>query len=98
MHYVNEIEAKSIYSKYFNYVSEQGKMIVKNQFGLHEDVTVDGFSEELQENYFSQYRYIDKEIRLLREVGFNNIEVVDIYPKECNRWDNTHFYALVAEK
>ena len=73
-------------------------MIVKNQFGLHEDVTVDGFSEELQENYFSQYRYIDKEIRLLREVGFNNIEVVDIYPKECNRWDNTHFYALVAEK
>ena len=98
MHYVDEIEAKAIYSKYIHYVSEEGKMIIKNQFGLYEDVTIDGFSEELQENYFSQYRHIDKELRLLREVGFNNIEVVDIYPKECNRWNNTHFYALVAGK
>lgn len=23
-------------------------------------------------------------------------EVVDIYPPSFNRWDNTHFYALVA--
>ena len=73
-------------------------MIIKNQFGLHKDVTIDGFSEELQENYFAQYRFIDKEVRLLHDAGFGNVEIVDIYPKECNRWDNTHFYALVAEK
>lgn len=98
MHYVDEIEAASIYRKYINYLSKNGKMIVKNQFGLHKDVTIDGFSEELQENYFAQYRFIDKEVRLLHEAGFGKIEIVDIYPKECNRWDDTHFYALVAEK
>ena len=98
MHYVDEIEAASIYRKYINYLSKNGKMIVKNQFGLHKDVTIDGFSEELQENYFAQYRLLIKEVRLLHEAGFGKIEIVDIYPKECNRWDDTHFYALVAEK
>ena len=98
MNYMNEEEAASIYAKYINYLSENGKMIIKNQFGVSEDVTVAGFSEELQDNYYSQYRHIDKEIKLLHQAGFKNVEVTDIYPKECNRWDNTHFYALVATR
>lgn len=98
MHYVDESEAASIYKKYSNYLKKNGKIIIKNQFGIHEDVTVNGFSEELQENYFAQYRQIDKEARLLQKVGFTKIEIVDIYPPKCNRWENTHFYALVAGK
>lgn len=30
----------------------QGKMIVKNQFGLHEDVTVDGFLKNYKKIIF----------------------------------------------
>lgn len=98
MHYMDEKEATDIYTKYINYLSKNGKMIIKNQFGVLEDVTIEGFSEELQDNYFAQYRHIDNEVSLLRKVGFNKIEVTDIYPPKCNRWENTHFYALVAEK
>ena len=32
------------------------------------------------------------------DIGYKNIEIVDIYPPEANRWDNTHFYSIVAEK
>lgn len=47
---------------------------------------------------FASYRHIDKETLLLENIGYKNIKVVDIYPPEANRWDNTHFYAIVAEK
>ncbi len=98
MNYFNKEEAISIYEKALYSLKEEGKLIVKNQMGIDDDVVVDGFSEELQTNYYSEYRHIDKEIELLKSIGFRNIEVVDIYPKEYNRWDNTHFYALVCEK
>lgn len=98
MHYVDESQAKEIYTKYIKYLKREGVMIIKNQFGLTEDITINGYSEELQENYSAQYRQIDEEVRLLREAGFGHVAVVDIYPKECNRWNNTHFFALVAAK
>ncbi len=41
---------------------------------------------------------IEKEIELLKNIGFKNIETFDIYPPEANRWNNTHFYAIVGEK
>ena len=98
LHYFNEQETEFIYKKYRQYLKPNGKIIVKQQFGVEEDVCVSGFSEELQQNYYSQYRHIDKEQKILETIGYKNIEVVDIYPPECNRWDNTHFYAIVAEK
>jgi predicted TPR repeat methyltransferase len=98
LHYFNEQEAVDIYTKYYPHLKKGGKLIVKNQFGVNEDVTVDGYSEEQKTNYFAQYRHIGKEQKMLETVGYKNIEIVDIYPPECNRWDNTHFYAIVAEK
>lgn len=98
MHYLNEPQAKKVYAKYIKYMEEKGCLIIKNQFGRHEDVTIDGYSEELGEKYYAQYRQLDKEKRLLKEAGFNNVEAFDIYPEEYNRWDNTHFFALVATK
>lgn len=97
VHYFNEAESIALYTKYKNYLKKDGRVIIKNQFGIHEDVNVCGFSEELQESYYSQYRHIEKETKILTELGYRNIEVFDIYPPECNRWDNTHFYAIVAE-
>jgi len=96
--YFSEEEAVAIYQKYLSYLKKGGKIIVKNQFGIKEDIFIDGYSEEQQRDYFSNYRHLDKEISMLRKVGYKNIEVFDIYPPECNRWENTHFYAIVAEK
>ncbi len=98
MHYFNEEESVKIYSKYFRNLKKGGRLIVKNQFGVTEDVTVEGYSEEQKTNYFAQYRHLDKEMANLRRIGFCKTESFDIYPPECNRWTNTHFYAIVAEK
>ncbi|EAJ6871421.1 methyltransferase domain-containing protein [Campylobacter coli] len=96
MQYFNELEALKIYKKYFSYLKKGGKFIIKNQFGIKEDVIVNGYSEEQKTSYYSEYRYIYKEVDILKGIGFNNIEIYDIYPPECNRWDNTHFYSIVA--
>jgi SAM-dependent methyltransferase len=96
--YFDYSEIAEIYRKYFECLKPQGKLIIKSQFGVKEDVFISGYSEELKEDYFSQYRYIGHEVELLTGTGYRHLEVVDIYPPEYNRWDNTHFYAIVAEK
>lgn len=97
MHYLDENEARIIYEKYKSFLKPRGKLIIKNQFGTSEDVTVKGFSEELNTNYYAQYRHTEKEIEILKKLGYENITITDIYPPDCNRWENTHFYAIVAE-
>ena len=98
MNYFNKEEAICIYKQTISSLEDKGKLIVKNQMGIDNDIVIDGFSEELQTDYYSEYRHVDKEIALLKSIGFRNIELVDIYPEVYNRWDNTHFYALVCEK
>lgn len=98
MHYVSKNEAVTLYKKYKNFLKPSGKLLIKQQFGVSEDVIINGYSKELKKDYFSEYRHIDKEIKILQEVGFKNIEKFDIYSSEANRWKNTHFYAIVAQK
>lgn len=98
MNCFNDEEAKLIYNSIHQYLKPQGELIIKNQFGVNEDVTVSGYSEEIGTDYFSNYRHIDKEIRMLEACGFENIQTFDIYPAEYNRWENTHFFALTATK
>lgn len=98
MQYFSEQEAIDLYTKYYSYLKIGGKFIIKNQFGVNEDVIVDGFSEEQKTNYFSSYRYINKELKILEKIGLTNIKIEDIYPPESNRWENTHYYAIVADK
>ncbi|MCQ2269712.1 MAG: class I SAM-dependent methyltransferase [Bacteroidales bacterium] len=98
MHYFNEEEAIGIYKKCFPALRNGGCLIVKNQFGVTKDVTVSGYSEEQKSNYFAQYRFVEKEVDILQKIGFRLQEVADIYPPEANRWDNTHFYAIVVKK
>ncbi len=98
MHYLNEQEATEIYRKYLPFLKKNsGTLIIKNQFGVKEDVNVSGYSDEQQTEYYAQYRHIDKEIEILRSVGYREVKVTDIYPPECNRWENTHFYAITAQ-
>jgi cyclopropane fatty-acyl-phospholipid synthase-like methyltransferase len=98
MNYFNTKEAKIIYAKAYGWLKTGGMIVVKNQFGLNDDVVVSGYSQELETDYFSNYRQVDKEIELLKEIGFVNIEKIDIYPPRYNRWDNTHFFALIGHK
>jgi cyclopropane fatty-acyl-phospholipid synthase-like methyltransferase len=96
MNYFDSDEASYLYKKIINYLKENGTLIVKNQMGINEDVIINGYSEELKTNYYSEYRHIKKEMKMLQEAGFNSIDIIDIYPPEFNRWDNTHFYALIC--
>lgn len=97
MNYFNQQEAMVVYKKFLKNLKADGALIIKNQFGVKETVTISGFSQELQKDYFAQYRFIDDEEKLLRECGYKHTQRFDIYPPECNRWDNTHFYAIVAQ-
>jgi len=98
LHYFNEEEAVRIYRKYYQYLKPGGKIIVKQQFGVNEDVTVSGFSQELHKQYYSQYRHLKKEMKIMKNTGFKNIEAHEVYPPEFNKWENTHYYAVVGEK
>jgi cyclopropane fatty-acyl-phospholipid synthase-like methyltransferase len=97
MNYFSADEASALYNKILKFLNTNGILVIKNQMGINEDVIVNGFSEELQTNYYSEYRHIEKEIDLLKKIGFKKINTIDIYPPEYNRWDNTHFYALVCK-
>lgn len=94
--YFNESEIQDLYLKYQKCLKPSGKLIIKNQFGVHEDVIVSGMQEELGKPYYSQYRHLDKEVSTLKSIGFNVVDTFDVYPPEANRWDNTHFYAITA--
>ncbi len=94
--YFDEKEITKLYKKYKEYMKPNGILLIKNQFGVTEDVVVNGYSEELKTDYYSEYRHIDKEVEILKSIGYKNIRVIDIYPPEANRWSNTHFYAIVA--
>ncbi len=98
MNYFDSAESQTIYKKVYGFLRNGGILVVKNQMGIEQDVIINGYSEELKTNYYSEYRQVDKEVDLLEKVGFSNIEKVDIYPPEYNRWDNTHFYAFVCHK
>lgn len=98
MHYMNRNEAEYIYKKYFTFLNNSGFFIIKNQFGIDEDVIISGYSEEQQTEYYAQYRHINSEVEMLKDIGFARVTVTDIYPPECNRWKNTHFYAVTAAK
>lgn len=96
MHYVNEEEAQVLYKKYQQFLKPQGIFIIKNQFGINETINISGYSQEQKRDYYSQYRWIEREKEILISLGHRIVEVCDIYPPEANRWDNTHFYAIVA--
>jgi len=98
MNFFSKKEAENVYNMAYSFLKDNGIIIVKNQFGIECDVSVDGFSEELQTYYYSEYRHIKSEKKLLDVAGLHIKDVVDIYPADYNRWDNTHFYALICGK
>lgn len=98
MNFFNAQEAQALYSKFFGFLKPGGKLIVKNQMGIKDDIKVDHFSKELGQNYYSEYRQTDKEAAMMRQAEFEVLRIDDIYPEKFNRWPNTRFIAIVGEK
>jgi hypothetical protein len=96
-HLFDSAEIKLLYSKVFDLLEVNGRFIIKSQFGLNQTVDVN-YSEEMATDYFAQYRTIYNEIEILASCGFKLISVSDIYPKEFNRYQNTHFFAIILTK
>lgn len=95
MNYFADDEARAIYDGCRALVAPSGRLLVKHQCGVAEDVVVDGHSEELGHRYQAIYRARDHEAALLG-ARFTVEEVVDVYPAALNRWPNTHFYGFVC--
>lgn len=96
-HHFNENESLKIYKNAYSMLKGDGVFILKNQFGIERTKTVTS-SQEVGDNYFAQYRFLDFEIGRLRDIGYTDITTHDIYPNKENRWADTHFYALVCKK
>lgn len=96
MHYFNDHETQIVYTKCLDMLNKNGVLIIKNQFGLESDVIINGFSTELNTDYYANYRFINNEKKVLSEIGYLNVNHFDIYPKELNRWENTHFFAIIC--
>jgi len=94
----SKTDAKRMYESLFTMLKDKGTLIVRMHCGLKEDVFINGFSEELQTDYFAEYRKKDSEVAMLKEIGLNSIEVHDIFPDELNTWDNTRHFVFVCKK
>jgi cyclopropane fatty-acyl-phospholipid synthase-like methyltransferase len=87
-----------IYNNLFTMIEPGGLLILRIHCALEEDIIVDGFSEELQTEYFAEYRNKEREIKLLREIGFTEIKVFDIFPDSLNVWKNSRHFIFVCYK
>lgn len=97
MNFFDNAEAELVYLKCRKLINPYGILIIKHQMGKHDDVIVDGYSNELGRHYYSNYRSLQTEISMLQAAGFHVVETVDVYPDSLNRWQNTHFYGLICQ-
>jgi SAM-dependent methyltransferase len=91
-------EINDIYKNIYSMLKVGGYFIMRMQCGIEKTKVVNGFSEELQTNYFAEYRQWEEEIDLLKEIGFNSIERFDIFPDTLNVWPDSRHYIFVCKK
>lgn len=97
LNYFNPSEIAKILTNLSGMLKPHGVLLIKHSCGVHEDVNIDKYSQEIGDNYHAIYRSIEKE-KTLFSAHLLLEKVVDIYPAALNRWENTHFYAFVCRK
>ncbi len=97
-HFFNEKDIINIYSNIFKMLKKDHNLIMRSHLGINEKVVVDGYSEELKSDYFTEYRQLDDEIELLKNIGFSDVKIFDEVSEELNVWKNTRHYYLVCKK
>ncbi len=95
--YLSDEELLDLFAKVSNVMGKNSAFIIKNQFGINEEVIVNNFSDNLQCFYYAKYRKLADMCKMIINSGFS-CEVIDIYPAYINKYDNTHEYALVLRK
>lgn len=93
-----EDDAKLIYRNMFDMLKPDGCFIVRMHCGLEQDKIVNGHSKELGTNYFAHYRHFEKEMNILRDIGFKEIEKFDIFPDTLNVWNDTRHFIFICKK
>lgn len=97
-HFFTKSDVEKIYQNIFNMLKPNGKLILRSHCGLKETVVINGYSEELKSDYFTEYRKLEEEVELIKSTGFTNVEVIDEVADELNVWDNTRHYYFVCQK
>lgn len=93
-----EADMIGIYNNIFAMLKSQAYFIVRMQCGLEKTKTINSFSEELQTDYFADYRHWKREMEILEQVGFTTIEKFDIFPDTLNVWSDTRHFIYVCKK
>ncbi len=95
--YLSDEELGDLLSKVASVMKDDSVFIIKNQFGINEEVVVNNFSDNLQCFYYAKYRKLADMCKMIIDFGFS-CEIIDIYPSYINKYNNTHEYALVLRK
>lgn len=95
--YLSDEELVLLLQKVKNLMDLDSTFVIKNQWGIEEEVIVNKYSEQLDSIYYAKYRKLQDIINLTNSLGFS-CNIHDIYPQNFNNWTNTHEYALVLRK
>lgn len=95
--YFDESDTDKIYYKYSRLLKKGGVLIVKHQCGITDDVYINKYSDQIQDNYQALYKSVEKDKQLL-SAHFQNVKTIDIYPSRLNPWPNTHFFAFICSQ
>jgi cyclopropane fatty-acyl-phospholipid synthase-like methyltransferase len=87
-------DRKSLYRQAHRMLRRDGLLFVKAQFGVHEDVLIDKWSEDLGMHYVGIYPARAAEQQLLER--WFDVELHDPYPDALNRYSNTRMHYLSA--
>lgn len=96
MQYFPEETAVDIYQNIYDMLKPGGVFIARNHVGLHENIAVSK-SDELDSEYFAEYRLLEAEINNIKLVGFF-VEVIDAVPSHHNAWENSKHLYFVCRK
>ena len=95
--YLSDEEFDIVLDKIISLMHKESILIIKNQWGIKDDVIINKYSDNLKSMYYAKYRSIKNVCKLLKKKGFIG-NIVDIYPPSYSKWNNTHEYALVLKK
>jgi cyclopropane fatty-acyl-phospholipid synthase-like methyltransferase len=90
----NADDRDTLYRNAHQMLRPEGTLFIKAQFGLREDVLVDKWSEDLGMHYTGMYPSKDDELARLGILF--DVECVDPYPEEFNRYANTRMQYMIA--
>ncbi|EJD8499353.1 TPA: class I SAM-dependent methyltransferase [Staphylococcus pseudintermedius] len=94
INYLDDQELNMLLTNIQKLLKSNGKIIFKQQSGVKETVVINNYSEELKTEYSAIYRHWQKEKNIF-ENYFTVEEIIDVYPEENNKWDNTHHFAYI---